>query len=439
MTVPALPRLTRQLTAWVLGALALVWATFIFVGYRTGQHEADELTDGHLASAAALMLAHSGDSATGVQPQPPVSPAAELRAHDYQQSMSVVLWDSQGRVLARSGAAPLPAFSQQEGFITLQLGQPPEGWRAFSRWDTARGRKVMVLLSLQERESLSQDIAEQVIEPGLWLLPVVALALGLAIRRGLRPLYQLSRDVRAIDIHRPGQLAPAHHEELQSAVEAINALVAGYHAALTRERELAGEFAHELRTPLASLSLQARNLAGLPDGPERAQAQRRLEQDALRAGEVLSHLLAMARAQRAQLEEAARPVELHALARDLVAEFAPAAHASGRSLGLSGQACTVQGHQVLLELALRNLLENALSHTPSGTEVDVHVALEGPWIQVCSHEPVHGEPPHGGAALGLGLGHRVVQKIAEVHGARFEQLAPAPQLRCYRLSFPKAP
>jgi two-component system sensor histidine kinase QseC len=438
VTVPALPRLTRQLTAWVLGALALVWATFIFVGYWTGQHEADELTDGHLASAAALMLAYSGDSATGVQPQPPVSPAAELRAHDYQQSMSVVLWDRQGRVLARSGAAPLPAFDGQEGFATLQLGEPAEGWRAFSRWDTVRGRKVMVLLSLQERESLAQDIAEQVIEPGLWLLPVVALALGLAIRRGLRPLYQLSRDVRAIDIHRPRQLAPAHHEELQSAVEAINALVAGYHAALTRERELAGEFAHELRTPLASLALQARNLAGLPEGPERVQAQRRLEQDALRAGEVLSHLLAMARAQRAQLEEAARPVELYELARDLVAEFAPAAHATRHSLGLSGRACTVQGHAVLLELALRNLLENALSHTPSGTDVDVQVAPEGPWIQVCSREPGHGEPPQGGSALGLGLGHRVVQKIAEVHGARFEPLEAAPQLRYYRLSFPKA-
>lgn len=438
MKPAALPRLTRQLTAWVLGALALVWATFIFVGYQTGQHEADELTDGHLASAAALMLVHSGDSAAGISQQAPVSPALELRAHDYQQSMSVVLWDSQGRLLARSGAAPLPAFDAREGFATLQLGQPPQGWRTFSRWDTARGRKVMVLLSLQERESLAQDIAEQVIEPGLWLLPVVALALGLAIRRGLRPLYQLSRDVRAIDIQRPERLRPAHHEELHSAVEAINGLVAGYHAALTRERELAGEFAHELRTPLASLSLQARNLASLPDGAQRLQAQQRLEQDALRAGEVLSHLLTMARAQRAQLEDAARPVELHALARDLVAEFAPAAHASGHSLGLSGRACTVQGHVVLLELALRNLLENALSHTPAGTEVDVQVEPDGPWIQVTSREPHQGPPTGGGTALRLGLGHRVVQKIAEVHGARFEQFEPAPQQRCFRLHFPRA-
>lgn len=438
MNVTALPRLTRQLTAWVLGALALVWATFIVVGYQTGQHEADELTDGHLASAAALMLVHSGDRATGIPQHAPVSPAVELRAHDYQQSMSVVLWDSGGRLLARSGAAPLPVFDEKEGFATLQLGQPPQGWRTFSRWDTAHGRKVMVLLSLQERGNLAQDIAEQVIEPGLWLLPVVALALGLAIRRGLRPLYQLSRDVRAIDIQRPQRLQPAHHEELQSAVEAINGLVAGYHAALTRERELAGEFAHELRTPLASLALQARNLASLPDGAGRLQALQRLEQDALRAGEVLSHLLAMARAHRAQLEDAAGPVELHALARDLVAEFAPAAHASGHNLGLSGQACTVQGHAVLLELALRNLLENALSHTPSGTEVDVQVDADGRWIQVTNREPAQRQPPGGGPALGLGLGHRVVQKIAEVHGARFEQLEPAPQLRCYRLSFPPA-
>ena len=49
------PTLARHLLAWVLGGLVGVWLTFIVAGYRTGQHEADELTDGHLASAAALM------------------------------------------------------------------------------------------------------------------------------------------------------------------------------------------------------------------------------------------------------------------------------------------------------------------------------------------------------------------------------------------------
>ena len=50
------PSLTRHVMLWSLGALAVVWASFVWVGYRTGVHEADELTDGHLASVAGLLL-----------------------------------------------------------------------------------------------------------------------------------------------------------------------------------------------------------------------------------------------------------------------------------------------------------------------------------------------------------------------------------------------
>ena len=50
------PSLTRHLLAWALGALALVWLSFIAVGFQTGMHEADELTDGHLASVATILL-----------------------------------------------------------------------------------------------------------------------------------------------------------------------------------------------------------------------------------------------------------------------------------------------------------------------------------------------------------------------------------------------
>jgi two-component system, OmpR family, sensor histidine kinase QseC len=52
--------LLRHLLAWVLGALAVVWLGFVAIGLRTGVHEADELTDGHLASTASLLLSQRG-------------------------------------------------------------------------------------------------------------------------------------------------------------------------------------------------------------------------------------------------------------------------------------------------------------------------------------------------------------------------------------------
>jgi two-component system, OmpR family, sensor histidine kinase QseC len=219
------PSLLRHLLGWALGALLLVWASFVWVGYRTGVHEADELTDGHLASVASLLLAQRvGEFVPGPWPSASApTERPELRAHDYQRSLSVVVWDGQGRVLSRTGEAPTPDFTSQEGFVTLQLGQPVVRWRAFSRWDgPARERKVAVLLSVDARDDLAADIAEQVAEPGLWLLPVVALVLVLAIRKGLRPLLDLSHQVHRLDIHHDTVLQAPPHEEFKEIVQAIH-------------------------------------------------------------------------------------------------------------------------------------------------------------------------------------------------------------------------
>lgn len=436
--------LTRRLLAWALGALLLVWGTFIAVGYKTGEHEADELTDGHLASVSSLLLPLAAGGLTENRVVVANGGGTELKAHDYQRSLSAFVWDAQGRLLSRTGDAPEPPFASPEGFATLDLGTPAAGWRAFSRWDEDHAHKLMVLLSVRERDDLAQDIAEQVIEPGLWLLPVVALVLGLVIHRGLRPLHALAAQVHALDIQRPeGLREPARYEELGAAVDAINRLVGRYHAALTRERELASEFAHELRTPLASLALQARAAHDAAPGPVQQAALQRLQQDALRAGDVLSHLLALARASRAELNEAAQEFDLEALARRVVAEFAPAAHAGGRELGLESQGpFLLNGHSVLLELALRNLVENALAHTPPGTQVEVALDAGARWLQVSDDGPAHAgamADPQADAVrpLRLGLGLRVIEKVAALHGASFEPDLPLPgPRRGWRLRFP---
>jgi len=431
------PSLFRHLLAWTLGSLLVVWASFVYFAYRTGVHEADELTDGHLASVASLLLTQRVTSFAPAPPPASLSGPLALRAHDYQQSLSVFIWQRDGTLLARTGEASTPPFSPNEGFETLAVGTPPVHWRAFSRWDgPAHERRISVMLSLVERDGLAEDIAEQVAEPGLWLLPVVSLILVLAIRRGLRPLDDLSRQVHVLDIHRDTALRGPPHEEFKGIVQSITTLIQRYNWALARERQLASEVAHELRTPLASLALNAGFLEGRVTDGETAEAARRVKQDAARAGAVIADLLALARASRTELAEVAQPVELAALARGVVSEYAERCYQSGQELALEAPAeCVIRGHAVLLQIALRNLIENAIQHTPAGTQIEVRVGADPPTLEVRDNGPsMSAHVPREGGALGFGLGHQVVEKIAVIHNGRFETDAGSPgRPRCYRV------
>lgn len=433
--------LFRHLLAWTLGSLFVVWAAFMYFGYRTGVHEADELTDGHLASVASVLFS---------QPSPELRRPAEiagmggmtdLKAHDYQQSMSIVVWDAAGRLISHSGEAPLPPFSASEGFETVVLGDPPAPWRVFSRWNgNDRVRKIAVMVSLQERDDLADDIAEQVATPGLWLLPLVALVLVFALRRGLRPLADLSRQVNRLDVHRDDALKAPPHEEFKAIVQSIDTLIGRYNAAMSRERELASEVAHELRTPLASLRLHAASLQHARSPAELAATQRQMEVDAERAGAVLTDLLALARASRAQLADAQVPVDLAELARRVAAEFGQAALESGHELSVEApHACPMSGHPVILELALRNLVENALAHTPAGSSVSVRVGCAPAVLEVIDDGPPPGGPRAANESrrhLGLGLGHQVVRRVADIHSGRFEAFAdPFTGEHGYRIVF----
>ncbi|MEG0199925.1 MAG: histidine kinase dimerization/phospho-acceptor domain-containing protein [Comamonas sp.] len=443
-----LPSLQLHLLAWMLGALALVWGSFVGWGYLTGVQEADELTDGHLASVATLTLNWhvNGDVSPGEATVVQLPPG--LKAHDYQESLSVALWNAQGVLISRTGAAPLPAFDIEQGFATLKL-DGHTAWRSFTQWSADRKAKVTVMIALPERDALADDIAMQMVEPGIWLLPVVVLVLGMALRRGLRPLNALSHEVEQLDLSQDQRISDTHVlRELAPMVSSINTLLDRQQAALERERNLANEVAHELRTPLASIVLQAQSLRsaaqGAVDDVAVRNALQRIGKDALHAGHVLDQLLALARAGRTMLDVPAQAVDWLAVARDVAAGQAQSAWSRQDTLAIEApEALAVMGNAVLLELALRNLVENAIKHTPEGTRIEIQGGVDAEtgtvWLQVCDDGRRAGGQAAPAPVDSLHLGHEIVARVMQAHGGVMRPAAaPYGFTTCYRMEIPAA-
>ena len=419
--------LWRHLWAWAFGSLVMVWGLLAVVAYFTGLHEADEIGDGQLVVAARLLLSQPTWGA-GVAPAAESVQVAPETPASYAPSLHAVVWEDGRLVWDAHGWGPHLPANLAPGHHDLH---GPPGWGS-GQWrvhvaETAAGhapsRKVVVAMNTERRDWFGADIAEHMVRPALVLLPVLAWLLAWAVRRGLRPLHDLSAQIDALDIHATQMLVPGQpYRELDATVRALNHLLQRLQAQIERERHFNADLAHELRTPLTALVWQAR-LARHGDTNVRQQALAQLERDALRAGDILTQLLAWARAQNAA-DMPLQDLDLGALAQRVVGEHVAQAHQAGQVLGLAlpTQPVHVQGHALMLELALRNLVDNALRHTAAGAEVEVGVegsAAEGVQLWVsdtgCPEHPV-GQPAP--ARQGMGIGLTLVRRIAHSHGAQ---------------------
>jgi two-component system sensor histidine kinase QseC len=442
--------LWRYLWAWALGAVVALWVLLAALVYSTGYHEAEEISDGLLVSAAQLLLSQPLDAplnealkATLSVPEAPKSLGAPQTAlpkalalhppNSYVPEFHVLVWQDERLVWDSHGVhAQLPprlALGHQTLGLTMQgLSQD---WRVYVGESTGATsvRRVAVFMDPARREALANDISEHILLPALVFLPLVALMLASAIRRGLLPLQRLSGKIEALDVDAGQTLVPQQpYRELGVTVQSINALVHRLQAQIARERRFAADVAHELRTPLTALVLQAR-LARHGAANEQAQALQAVEQGALRAGRILSQLLDLARAQ-SLTPDPSESVDLCALALRVVSEHAALAHELGQDIAFEApqHALALPGQSTLLELALRNLVDNALRHNPAGTYVEVRVARDDAGQVTLSVSDDGGDfstPRKSDSDTGLGIGLTLVERIAQSQGAQLVRDAGA--------------
>jgi two-component system sensor histidine kinase QseC len=285
---------------------------------------------------------------------------------------------------------------------------------------------------LHIHQELASQIALSNMAPYLLAVPILAVLLLLAIRRGLEPLRALASDLAERDPQRLDELPEAGlPRELRPPVRAINQLFARIRMAMDKERRFTSDAAHELRTPIAALRAQLQVAERTPDPEERQAAIAKALRGTTRMTHLVAQLLALARLEAETADKPDARVNLGELLHDVVVELAPQA----ASKGIQSQAdiapnCVLTGNSELLRILLRNLLDNAIRYVPEGGKVRAVLALEkghvllavednGPGVAVGERDTIGQRFPRFGARSveGVGLGLSIVRRIAELHGA----------------------
>ncbi|WP_066709061.1 ATP-binding protein [Curvibacter delicatus] len=430
---PSLHSLQARLLALVLGLAAVVWLAAAVLIWRDARHELDELLDGHLAQAAALLVVQQA----AYHDDDKVADAPSL--HKYAPRVIFQVFH-EGELVQRSAQAGARPLSETErGFSTVQLTDGSE-WRVFATQGAERDVQVFVGEQLASRSAILRAVLRSVLLPLMLALPLLALAGWLAVRRGLLPLRQLSE---VLGQRQPEALEPVVLQdvpaEMQPLVEALNGLFGRIERMLESERRFTADAAHELRTPIAAIRAQAQVALGAgADAAQRQQALQTTLAGCDRATHLVEQLLTLARLEAAPAGATA-PVDLAGLARRVLAELAPAALARQQQLELdAAEPCQVAGSELLLGVLLRNLVDNAMRYSPDGAMVQVRVAQENgqPLLQVEDSgagmtaqemarlgERFYRVPGH--AQPGSGLGWSIVRRIAQVCGAQVQTTASA--------------
>jgi two-component system, OmpR family, sensor histidine kinase TctE len=293
--------------------------------------------------------------------------------------------------------------------------------------------QVRVAQTRSARDALRNDMLTGTALSLLLLTAALALAALVATARGLRPLRRLSQQMgsRSLTDLRPLAASDVPREALP-VVDAVNRLFERVNAGSAAQQAFLADAAHQLRTPLATLKTEAELAVMQPHPPELAATLQRINGAASRAARLGSQLLSLARSD-ASVSSATptEAVDLKQLAGAAVDEWVPRALAAHIDLGFELQPATVNGHGVLLQELLANLLHNALAYAGAGAHVTVRthtlggeatleVEDNGPGIAREDRQRVLQRFQRGAQSLGQGsgLGLAIVSDIAQAHGAQ---------------------
>lgn len=405
------------------------------VSFSAALSEAHELQDSMLKQIAVLAAMTPGQHAGRVNTDLSNTDA------DEEARISVQWLPRDGEPPASQSAAltlPIPS-GIEDGLHTLSVDG--EDYRVAIR-STTDGSHVVVAQEAGMRNEIARGSAMRTIAPMLLLAPLLVLVVFIMVRRLLTPVTQLSQEVNA---RSEQALHPVQAEnvpiELRPFLAAINGLLARVKQSMDMQRRFLADAAHELRSPLAALSLQTERLA---QAEMSTTAQDRLitVRDGIERGRhLLEQLLSLARAQADAPRHATTSVSVGGLVRKVIEDFICQAEVKGIDLGMTdSDDADIETDEMALMTAVKNLVDNAIRYSPQGSQVDVgvHVLAEHVSITVSDHGPGIPAPERarvfepfyrilGTEEGGSGLGLSIVKEIAARLGAEVSLTCTEPE------------
>ncbi|HVS19497.1 MAG TPA: ATP-binding protein [Planctomycetota bacterium] len=411
----------RNLVLWLVVALAAGMALVIAVTYGYAYWQITRIFDDELVKVAEAV--HLGEDWRG---------PGRVRIPRQGFNLSVRAYDERGATYFETAEPSMPEDLPKaidSGFAVVRADGGP--WRVYTH--VSREGIVQVGQPEATRSSLARHLSLRMALPELVLIPPFVLFMAWVLRRGLAPLTHISRRVEDRHASRldplPTEDVPA---ELQPLIRQINGLLARLAASMAAQRRFVADAAHELRTPVAALALQAQVAERAGQPAARSVAFAELHKGIGRAARLVEQLLRLARLGPEASAEEHQPVDLAEIAREVVGSMAYNARTLGIDLGAEASApAPMPGAKSELRSLISNLVDNALRYAPHGSEVTVKVARDasgtrmtvldaGPGIPAAEREAVFErfQRASDDDTPGVGLGLAIAKAVVERHGGR---------------------
>ncbi|RPH66384.1 MAG: HAMP domain-containing protein [Burkholderiales bacterium] len=416
------PSIRARLLLSLLPLFILAEAVIGTVSYRYVLRESHELFDYHLRQMA-LSLRDQGAVL------PPPGPPEDREQFDFV----VQIWSADGSKIYLSHTRSRARLPERATLGFADVVTEGERWRVYST--LARGRVIQVGQPFEVRERIAAAAALRSLTPLLIFAPLGALAIWWLIGQSLRPVERIASELRRRDAQR---LDPVSEDELPTEVEpmvrSLNGLLGRLRRAFATQRAFVADAAHELRTPIAALKLQAGLLARARDDASRSEALGELNAGIDRSAHLVDQLLTLARSEPEGRAATDARVDLARIAGEAVAEMLPLAEARASRVHYTGApAAELQGDASALHSLVRNLIDSALRHTPTGSRIEVAVVGQdrevclsvdddGPGIAVEERERVFDRfyGRSAGDDAGSGLGLAIAKAVVDRHGGHIE-------------------